>query len=64
MSRADTLRDKYGQDYYSRIAKQVKSRKGFHTQPKEFAQQAQRISAAVRKAKNEEKNNQPVKKTD
>lgn len=58
VNRADTMKAKYGNDYYSRIAKQVKSRQGFHTQGKEFARQAQRISAAVRKAKNEEKNGQ------
>lgn len=42
--RAEKMKAKYGEGYYSELAKKVKSRKGFHTRGKEFAKAAQKKS--------------------
>jgi len=47
--RATALKQKYGDDYFSKLSKKVKTRQGFHTRGVEFARNAQTKSVAKRK---------------
>lgn len=52
MTRVDTLKLKYGEDYFKQLAYKVKQRKGFQDRPKYAAQHAQRqmVKAKLLKA--------------
>lgn len=51
MTRAETMKARYGDDYYSRISKQVKHRKGFQDRSKKEIRIAQLKGAKTKKDK-------------